>query len=180
MQIFRRFLVLAAVSFWLGGFTFYASVVVPIGQHVLGSHLRQGLITQQVTHYLNLSGAIALLVFAWDNWATSRLRLARWLTWLGMLGPLPVLVWLHGRLDARFDTENWGLVDPAVFRSDHRWYLWISAVQWGFGLAYLALTLLAWRGQDGAVSTAARTRDEEAQANSALKYSETVGEQSTR
>src|SRR5262249_56597146 len=66
MTILRRFLVLIALFFWQGGFTFYAAVVVPIGQQVLNSHLRQGFITQQVTNYLNLSGAIALVPLAWE------------------------------------------------------------------------------------------------------------------
>ena len=34
--LLRRFLVLAALFFWQGGFTFYASVVVPVGQQVFG------------------------------------------------------------------------------------------------------------------------------------------------
>ena len=161
MQTFRRFLVVAAVAFWLGGFTFYASVVVPVGQRVLGSHLQQGVITQQVTHFLNLSGAVALLIFAWDNLAEKRCCWARWLAWFGMLGPLPVLVWLHQRLDLQFDTENLGLADPAAFRSDHRWYLWISAAQWGFGLAHVLLTLLSWRSADSAVKHPGMVRSEE-------------------
>ena len=66
MILLRRFLVLVALMFWLGGFTFYAAVVVPVGQEDLGSHLEQGFITRQVTKYLNLSGAIALLLLAWD------------------------------------------------------------------------------------------------------------------
>ena len=46
MTILRRFLVLIALFFWQGGFTFYAAVVVPVGQQVLHSHLRQGFVTQ--------------------------------------------------------------------------------------------------------------------------------------
>jgi hypothetical protein len=45
-------LTLIALFFWQGGFTFYASVVVPIGQEVFGP-LRQGFLTRQVTVYLN-------------------------------------------------------------------------------------------------------------------------------
>ena len=66
MTILRRFLVLIALFFWQGGFTFYAAVVVPVGQQVLHSHLRQGFVTQQVTNYLNLTGAIALVPLAWE------------------------------------------------------------------------------------------------------------------
>ncbi len=68
MALLRRFLVLLALFFWQGGFTFYAAVVVPIGQHVFG-HLRQGFVTRQVTVYLNLAGAVALLILVWDLFA---------------------------------------------------------------------------------------------------------------
>ena len=37
MEAFRRFLVIAVVAFWLGGFTFYASVVIHTGHRVFGS-----------------------------------------------------------------------------------------------------------------------------------------------
>jgi hypothetical protein len=78
----RRFLVLIALMFWQGGFLFYAAVVVPIGQSVLGSHLEQGMITRQVTTYLNLAGCISLFIFGWDTRAardSSRpRRLGRW------------------------------------------------------------------------------------------------------
>src|SRR5260370_16274673 len=63
----RRVLVLAALMFWQGGFTFYAAVVVPVGQDVLGSHLAQGFITRQVTNYLNLAGGLALGILGWES-----------------------------------------------------------------------------------------------------------------
>ena len=39
--LFFRFLVLAAFAFWVGGFTFYAAVVVPTGTEVLGGAAEQ-------------------------------------------------------------------------------------------------------------------------------------------
>ena len=45
----RRFIVLVALCFWQGGFTFYAGVVVPVGTDVLGSSLKQGFVTRRVT-----------------------------------------------------------------------------------------------------------------------------------
>src|SRR5579884_592805 len=100
--LLRRYLTLIALSFWQGGFTFYAAVVVPIGQQVFG-HLRQGFLTRQVTVYLNLIGAVALLVLLWDllfardpaRWR----RWSRWLLWAGMTGMLGWLLQLHGQLD---------------------------------------------------------------------------------
>src|SRR5207245_2308690 len=103
----RRFLVLAALMFWQGGFTFYASIVVPVGQQVfrehLGSPLGQGFITREVTSYLNLSGAVALALFAWDLLAVkdpSRLRsLGRWSSWAVLLLLLVLLFVFHQMLD---------------------------------------------------------------------------------
>jgi hypothetical protein len=147
----RRFLVLLALMFWQGGFTFYASVVVPIGRDMLGSSLEQGFITREVTRYLNLSGAIALLILALDlvagreaPWA----RRLRWLSWLGMVGTLVWLVWLHPHIDQYLNTEYHTIIDGRAFRAGHRAYLWISTVQWGFGLVYAWLTLRAWRQAD--------------------------------
>jgi hypothetical protein len=149
----RRFLVLAALMFWLGGFTFYASVVVPVGQQALGSHMRQGLVTRQVTNYLNLSGAVALLLLVLDLTAAREaawVRRLRWLMWLGMAGTLVVLVWLHPQIDQYVDVKSRRLLDPDAFHPLHRTYLWISTVQWGCGLVYAWLTLRAWRETDRA------------------------------
>jgi len=150
----RRYLALAGLLFWLGGFTFYAAVVVPIGQEVLGSHFEQGMITRQVTQYLNWSAALALLPLAWDGAAahdpSSRRRLARWLSWAGMLLSLGVLVWLHPRLDALLDVDQRRILERQAFRASHRWYLWLSTIQWACGLIYLGLSLLTWRAEDRA------------------------------
>ena len=152
MLLPRRFLVLIALFFWQGGFTFYASVVVPVGQHVFG-HLRQGFITRQVTVYLNLAGAVALTVLIWDQLAArepARWRLCgRWLLWTGMVLLLVWLFWLHGRLDELLVVKGRIIRDPDLFHTRHRLYLWISTVQWACGLLYLVLTLVIWRKQDG-------------------------------
>jgi hypothetical protein len=152
MIVLRRFVVVAALMFWQGGFTFYAAVVVPVGQEVLGSHLDQGLITRRVTRYLNLSGAAALVLLAWDGLASrdshAWRRLGRWFAWAGLALTLGVLFWLHPRLDALFDPEAARILDRASFRTGHRWYLWVSTVQWGFAIAYAVVTLMVWRAAD--------------------------------
>jgi hypothetical protein len=153
-SLLRRFLVLVALMFWQGGFTFYAAVVVPVGQEELGSHLQQGFITRQVTNYLNLSGAVALIVFGWDIAATrersAARRWTRWAAWLGMMVTLLALAWLHQQLDQLLNLELRELANPKVFRGAHRWYLWLSTVQWAFGLGYAVLALQAWRAEDRA------------------------------
>jgi Na+-driven multidrug efflux pump len=151
MILLRRFLALIALFFWQGGFTFYASVVVPIGQQVFGP-LRQGFLTRQVTVYLNLAGALALLVLVWDLLATrepSKWRQrSRWLLWIGMMLSLLWLIRLHGQLDEHLVAKGYIIRDADVFRWGHRLYLWISSVQWAWGLLYLVATLAMWRKED--------------------------------
>jgi len=146
--VVRRFLVLAALMFWLGGFTFYSAVVVPIGQEQLG-HRTQGEVTRQVTNYLNLAGAVSLGVLAWDVAVSTDKsrpqRRARWLSWAAMVVALGWLVWLHRHLDDLLDAASF---DRSTFRTSHRVYLWLSTIQWGCGVAYALLALGAWRRED--------------------------------
>jgi hypothetical protein len=152
MTILQRFLVLMALMFWQGGFLFYASVVVPIGQKVLASPKDQGFITQQVTDYMNLSGVFALAVLLPELILTpdsSQKRLwIRRLSWLFMAIGLVWLAWWHLRLDALLDLEEKEILNHKAFYPGHRWYLWISTVQWFFGLVYIWTTLSAWRSKD--------------------------------
>ena len=148
----RRFLALAGLMFWQGGFTFYAGVVVPVGTAVLGSPMSQGFITRRVTFYLNVAGVVALSLLALDLIGTRgesrRGRRGRWLSWLAMAALLAGLVWLHPRFDAYLDLEAEEVADRKAFRRLHRLYLWLSTFQWGFGLVYAWLTVRAWRDED--------------------------------
>src|SRR5437773_10602433 len=93
-----RFACLAALAFWMGGFTFSALVVIPTGNRLLGS-IQQGLLTQQVTQRMNLSGVLALALLLPGAWRS------KWLaaSWFVMASSLVVLFWLHPRLDALID-----------------------------------------------------------------------------
>jgi len=146
VTILRRFLVLAALVFWQGGFLFYAAVVVPVGRHELGSD--QSRVTRLVTVYLNLAGAVSLLPFAWDTWTTPSRRGGRWTCWLGMAAALPVLVWLYDRIDAVIDPGTASIQDHGVFYPSHRWYLWISTAQWAFAMFFMLLSVVAWNSAD--------------------------------
>jgi hypothetical protein len=156
LTLLQRLLVLAALMFWQGGFTFYAAVVVPVGQEELGSHLQQGFITRQVTNYLNLSGAVTLVVLAWDVWISRdrdrARRFIRWAAWTGMVVSLVALALLHTHLEQLLDIELRELINPKAFRTSHRWYLWLSTVQWALALAYTVCTLAAWRAEDRLVA----------------------------
>jgi hypothetical protein len=163
MRIARRCLVLIALMFWQGGFTFYASVVVPIGTEVLDSVFEQGRITRQVTWYINLTAAIALLPLALDVFAScdpSRLRrLGRLALLLFMALCQVVLFVLRARLAGLLDDIS--SFDELAFRPLHRLYLWTHAVQWGAGLLFLPLMVLSWQVEDsGEVGVEKKEKDE--------------------
>jgi hypothetical protein len=174
MRTVRRYLVLVALMFWLGGFTFYASIVVPAGTDVLGSAVAQGQITREVTRRLNLAALVALVPLLWDVVAggdPSRARRAvRLGLWAFMLGCQVLLFTLHGRLDGLMRLEEAGLLDDAAshpaFHPTHRLYLWTHTFQWAAGLLYMAFMLRAWQGEVLAAkspeSTAAHPRSGQA------------------
>ncbi len=155
MVLVRRFLVLVALMFWLGGFTFYASIVVPVGTRVLGnSSRRQGFITREVTRQLNVSAAVALAVLALELLPLGDPSRTRWwgrlAFWLVMAGCQAGLFALHPHLD-RFLKERGGIVlDPEAFRPWHRLYLWLHTVQWGAAVLFCILVLAGWRAGDRA------------------------------
>jgi hypothetical protein len=141
--------------FWQGGFVFYAGVVVPVGTEVLGSASEQALITRHVTRYLNLSGTVSVILFAWDLAATRSGRGAywgRWLCWLALAAGLAVLYWLHPHLNGMFRAEELTILDRPSFRFWHRTYLWVSTVQWAFAVGFAVFSLAAWRAEDRLVS----------------------------
>jgi hypothetical protein len=153
--------------FWQGGFLFYASVVVPIAQKQLG-HRGQGFITNEVTNFLNLSGAVALGLFAWDLAALKDQppprRYLLWTCWSAMLVTLILLARQHLAMADMMIPAGHRLTNPPLFHTMHRWYLWISTVQWGFALGYAGLTLRAWSGvgrlpREGAEMEAGSGRD---------------------
>jgi hypothetical protein len=150
-MLLRRYLALIAFAFWQGGFTFYAAVVVPIGQAVFGP-MEQPAVTREVTVWLNISGVVALMLIALEIVYTAdasyRRRLSRWLMWLGMALTLAALLLLHPYLDRMLDTETSHILNRPKFRHVHRVYLWTSTVQWVFGLLYLGLTLWAWHAEE--------------------------------
>src|SRR5579871_4883377 len=150
MLLLRRFLVLVALMFWLGGFTFYAGVVVPIGRDVLGS--AQSEVTRHVSFYLNLSAALAMIPLGWENLTARdpvrRRTIIRWLCCAAVLATVVGLVWLRTELVNLLDQSASGELPKGHFRMGHRAYLWISTVQWGAGVIYTVSTIRAWRAED--------------------------------
>jgi hypothetical protein len=157
LVIVRRLVVVAALMYWLGGFTFYAAVVVPAGTEALRSPRRQGFITRKVTRNLNVTAAVALAVLALEVAVAGDPSRLRWWSrlglWLVMAGCQVALFVLHPHLDS-FLREQGGIVlDQEAFRPWHRLYLWLHTVQWGAGVLFLCLTLVAWRARDRVASS---------------------------
>ena len=132
---------------WLGGFTFYALVVVPTGHHVLRSKVRQGFITQEVTNKLNWLGAVTLALLLWQMLAARResvsprcFRVTAW-SWAVLAVTLATLFWLHPHLDALLDPVNRSVVDDDKFYALHRWYLIVATGQWLAALVHGAAVL---------------------------------------
>lgn len=146
MQLLRRFLVFQAFLLWQGGFLFYAAVVIPVGADVLGSWA-QGTVTRHVTDRMNLIGAAALLILAWDQWANAAPggRRWRWVLWAVMAAGLGGLVVLHPTIAAYVDgSATEAVKDYQSFYLWHRAYLCVATAQWVAGLAYVVVTLRAW------------------------------------
>lgn len=146
----RQFLFLFAFAVWLGGFFFYASVVIPMGHEVLGSHRLVGFITQRVTAWLNIVGVGALAMFLWNAWherrgRSRRLRWGLFGTWTVMAALQIGLFALHPAMDRMLDPAHRRILKPDQFYGLHRIYLDASAAQHLTGLAHAWLVLAAWR-----------------------------------
>ncbi len=153
MTLLRRVLVLFALMFWIGGFTFYAAVVVPIGTEVLGGPVAQGDITRHVAKWLNVAAGAALVLWGWDlavDRAPGVRQLVRWLLWAALAVMLGLLLWWHPRMEELRDLPNYYSRNRAEFRGLHRLYLWTCTVQWGVALVLILSTLRTWRANDRA------------------------------
>lgn len=148
-----RMLVVLAGALWLGGLTFYASVVIPTAHGVLGSHTTVGFITRQVTGWINILAVVALVVFLGNLVATRaahgpRLRLALGGAWAAMAAVQVGLFALHPRLDRLLDPEAMEILAPERFYTLHQVYLIGTSAQLLAGLVFLGCVLTVWGRQD--------------------------------
>jgi len=153
----RRFLVIAAIAFWLGGFTFYSGVAIPMGVEVLGTHKAVGFITQRVTHWLNIAGVVALsillinLLLGWRQ-AGPKLRRVLLITWLIMAAVEVELFIMHPMLDRLLTTVPVReILDEDRFDLLHRAYLWSTTGQWVVGVIHVWCICLLW-GRENTIS----------------------------
>ena len=150
----HRILLIATFAIWFGGFGFYVSIVVPIGNEVLGSDFAQGMITRRVTHWLNLFSGIAFATMLLESrlsWRTTKTGMRYTLLGLCliMIGCLIALILLHPMLDQMIDDEAGSVTDSGEFYHLHRIYLWVSTVQWIAAWFWLISVVFNWRRQNG-------------------------------
>lgn len=147
----RRLALIALLMFWLGGFTFYTAIVVPLGTEVLGSSVEQGFITREVTRSLNGWGVIAAAAWGLELWKLRTIERScrlRWTLWLFVAACLAGLFVVHPVLDGMMDHANRAVHAVRRFRRFHRVYLWLSTVQWFAAVWLLERTLAAWSLED--------------------------------
>lgn len=125
-----------ALAVWFGGFTFYAAVVIPIGEQVLDA-TTQGFVTQRVTGPLNLIGIACLLLLAIDVWQQPQTATRTQAIWFGiMFAGLCGLFAVHTQLDRMLSPADFSVTDTDAFYRWHQVYLWISCMHWAGGLIW--------------------------------------------
>lgn len=142
---------MSSYALWVGGFTFYAFVVIPTGDRVLGSHTPMGFITQVATGYLNGIGVVALLLSALAIWQLQRARIPvrlLSLSWLISAAILTLLIALHNRMDTALDNPHRAVLSAPNFYPLHEIYKLAYIPMWAASIATVWLLIQAWQRAD--------------------------------
>lgn len=147
-----RILLLLVFSLFWGGLTFYTGFVVRISHDVLSDPMDGGLITQRVTSLLQMLGVVMVALMMLN--AAIVIRHAKRLGFgllicTGLLAAALVgLFIVHGHLDQVIDVASSEIIDRDAFTIGHRRYNQLTTIEWLSSLAYLLLTVFAWRSVD--------------------------------
>lgn len=140
---------LALLSWWTS-FTFYSSVVVPIGTELFDA-IHQGVITQQVTHVLNILTGVYLVIQLIEFFVISTGRIQKILWGLIAISVMN-LVYLHGMMDAMIEVADLTISDRREFYRGHRLYLWVSTASWLAGAIMIYLRLFSHKNHSVSAS----------------------------
>ena len=147
-----RILLLLTYSLYWGGLTFYTGFVVRISHDVLSDPMDGGLITQRVTALLQVLGVATIVLMIWNCIVVVRQspRHGCWLIGCAVLlaFALAGLFVVHGHLDATINIQTAEILDRDAFDAGHRRYNQLTTIQWLACLAYLPITVVAWRSID--------------------------------
>ena len=152
MVLACRILLLLVFAIHWGGLTFYTGVVVRISHDVLDDPMDGGLITQRVTAVLQILAVVTFVLVVCNCIVVARqskkygYALAGCATLLAC--SLIGLFVVHGHLDAIINVETFDITDRDAFEIGHRRYNQLTTIQWLASLAYLPITVCAWRSID--------------------------------
>jgi hypothetical protein len=152
---FCRILLLLGFALYWGGLTFYTGFVVRISHDVLNDPMDGGLITQRVTGVLQILGVVTVVLMVFNCVVVVRQSQKYGYALVGcatLLGcSLIGLFVVHGHLDAIIDVDAYEIIDRAEFDAGHRRYNQLTTIQWLACLAYLPITVFAWRSIDARI-----------------------------
>lgn len=152
MIVTSRILLLIAFSVFWGGITFYTGIVVRVSHDVLTDSMVGGLITQRVTQWLQIAGGVTAVFMLWNAALVTRdsRKYGFTLTACSMIlvCSLVGLVIVHSHLDAVIDVDAVEISNRDAFTIGHRRYNQLTTIEWISSLAYLMITVAAWRQVD--------------------------------
>ena len=109
-------------------FTFYSAIVVPIGTDLFDP-MHQGLITRQVTVWLNILTGVYVVSHLVELLTLPASRY-QWMLWGLIAVSLLGLLILHPMLDELILPDQSDVSSKREFYSLHRSYLWVNTVSW--------------------------------------------------
>lgn len=152
MISFTRILLLLTFALFWGGLTFYTGFVVRISHSILDDPFEGGLITQQATGVLQWLAVAAIGLMAINGFAVHKRRRKPGAALLICSAILTVAVAglfiVHEQLDAVISRSEGGITNREAFDAGHRHYNQLTTIEWLTTLAYLPITVLAWRSID--------------------------------
>lgn len=150
-SVFRIVFLLVFSLFW-GGLTFYTGLVVRVTHDVLNDPMDGGLITQRVTDALQILGLVTLVLMGANGAIVMRKSKRFGITLFGLFALIGVslvgLFVVHGQMDAVIEIQSSMISDREAFTAGHRRYNQLTTVEWLSSLAYLVITVFAWRSID--------------------------------